>query len=141
LVFSPADQHAQPADLRVADLQASTVAVRPDQLLVERRHQLAMMIENCAVGADQQVCVPQAADGRPRALGDADRYEHGVLARGIAKLLDLRARHLDRIGSEAPEVFMIPDRRLHRGPDRKPGHERLRECDEPHSGVSGLRDE
>ena len=136
-----ADQHPELADLGVADREACAVAVRPDQLLVERRNQLAVMVEDRAIRADQQVRVPQAADRSRRALADADRDEDAVLAGGVAKLLHLRARHLDRVGGEPLEIFMVLDRRLHRRPDRKARHERFRECDQPRAGARGLRDQ
>ena len=57
-----ADQHADLADVRVADAQSFTVAVGPDQLFIKCRHQLAVMVDEVAVAVDQQVGVPQATD-------------------------------------------------------------------------------
>ena len=118
-----ADQHADLADVRVADAQAFTVAIGPDQLLVKRRHQLAVMVDERAVGIDQQVGVPQAADRNRRALADADRNDDGIVSRGSAERGHLGPGHLDRICREALEEFVTLDGRLHRRPHRETGHE------------------
>ena len=47
-----ADQHADLADVGTADTQARAVAICPDQLLVKCRHQLAVVVDEVAVGVD-----------------------------------------------------------------------------------------
>ena len=136
-----ADQRADPPDLGRGDAQSARVAVGPDELFVERRHELAVVVENAAVGADQQVRIPQAADAGVRAFADADRDMDAMLARRRGKPRHLLAVATHGLHGEGAEEIVILDRRAQRRPYRKAGHETLRERDQRRALGGGLADE
>ena len=78
LVFSPQISMPSRPIVGLRHAQAARVAVGPDQLLVEGRHQLAVQVEDRAVRPDQHVGVPEAADAGIGALGEAERDMYAV---------------------------------------------------------------
>jgi hypothetical protein len=126
-----ADEHADPAQLRAADTQPAAVAVRADELFVEGRHEFAAMVQEGAVGADQHIRVPQAADAGRCALGEADGDEDPVAPRRLAEECQLGPIDRDGGGGEPLEPLMRPDRRLERCPDRESRQKRHRKGDQP----------
>src|SRR3972149_1121365 len=79
-----ADQRPQSADSGIAHLEPCAIAVGPDELLVERRHELAMVVQYRAVIADQQVGVPETADAGIASFVDADRNKNFPVLRFLA---------------------------------------------------------
>ncbi len=136
-----ANQHANPADRRLDDAQTCPVSARPHQLLIIGRNQLAMVIEQRSIFADQHVRIPDAANARFRPLVEPQRDAYFVPACSIPQPRDLRPCDLDGAGGELLEQLVGQDRRRDRRPDRKRRHERLREDDQPRSGLCGLRDQ
>ena len=116
-----ADEHADPAQLRAADTQPAAAAVRADELFVEGRHEFAAMVQEGAVGADQHIRVPQAADAGRCALGDADGDEDPVAPRRLAEECQLGPIDRDGGGGEPLEPLMRPDRRLDAAQTGNPG--------------------
>ncbi len=96
------DQHAQAPDLGRHHSQAPRVAIRPNELLVERRNQLAMMVEDRAVGADQHIRVPEAADAGLGPFRDPDRNDHAVRTRRHADFGQLRSIEAHGLRRERP---------------------------------------
>ena len=59
-----ANKHPNAADFCFNDTQSATVPARPDQLLIEGKHQLPVVVENTTVSPDEHVAVPDAANAR-----------------------------------------------------------------------------
>lgn len=47
-----ANKHPDSTQLRAGHAQSAPVAIRPDQLFIIGRHNLAMVVLYCAIGAD-----------------------------------------------------------------------------------------
>src|SRR6516162_8873274 len=62
------NQHSDAADVACYDSQPTRVSISPYQLLVKHGYQLAVQIEDGAVGPDVDVRIPQAADARLRSF-------------------------------------------------------------------------
>src|SRR5512135_112835 len=107
-----ADEHPDPAQLRAADAQPAAIAVRPDELLVVGRHEFAVMVQEGAIGADQRIRVPEAADAGLCAFSEADRDEDPVSSCRLAEACQLGPVDLDGGGGEGLKELMCPDRRL-----------------------------
>src|SRR5262249_46636224 len=86
-----ADQRADAAHAGCGCAQTSAIAGIPDELFVERRHELAVMDEDLAVGTNQQVAVPQSAYAGGIAFRETDRDVDTGLSRRLAYACDLRA--------------------------------------------------
>ena len=136
-----ADQHAEATQARVAHAQTGAVAVGPRELLPERGHELAVVVEDRAVLADQHVAVPETADAVRGALVEAERHDDAGAARGVGDALQLRPRAADAAGREALEPLVIVDRRDHRRPERERRNVRLGERDQRRTLACGLGDE
>src|SRR6185369_13814805 len=69
-----ADEHPYAPDRSIDHPQTTGIARRPHQLLIKCRNELAVVIEDRTIVADQQVRVPDAAHTCNGAFGKADRY-------------------------------------------------------------------
>jgi hypothetical protein len=121
-----ADQRADAADARVGHAQACTIAGRPDELLVERGHELAVLHEQLPLVADEQVRVPDAAHTGRAAFAHADGDEDAAAPRLGGDALHLGAIGVDAVFHHRSEQVMVVDRRPQRSPYRKRRDERLR---------------
>src|SRR2546427_2262461 len=136
-----ADQDADATQPRLAHTQTGAVAIGPRELLPERRHELAVVIEHAAVVADEHVGVPEAPDALLRPLVESEGDEDAGPARRRGDALELRPRAAHGVGGESPEPAVVVDGRGQRRPDRKRGNIRLREGDELGAVTGGLVDE
>ena len=82
----PAEQAAELAEGEVVDFKVAPVPDSPDEPFATGGHELAMLAEDRAVGADVEQGI---IDGRPTRLGvqliDADRHRHARFASGLAE--------------------------------------------------------
>lgn len=74
-----------PTPLRLHHLQSGTISIRPDQFLVEGRHEFPLVVQEDALVGDEDGGVPEAAKGGGGALVEADVREDFVLGAGLAE--------------------------------------------------------
>ena len=141
-VVLPADQPADPPDRRRERAQAAAVSLAPDEPLVVRRDELAVVQRKPAVRPVVQKRVVERSRPLRVALVHAGDEPNLVLACNRAEAIRVRARHLDRLAGELRERAL----RARVGPPREElrprgarirRHERLGEDDE--LGTAGLR--
>lgn len=123
----PADQHADSAEACFADPQTSAVTVRPRELLVERRHELSVMVEDRAVVPDEDVRVPEASDAHAAEFVEAQRDEDPRPARDGADAAQFGSGAVHGVRRQAAEPVVVVNRSRQRRPDGKGGHVGLRE--------------
>ena len=143
-VVLPADETADAAELGRQRLQAAAVALAPDQALVVRRHELAVVKRERAVGGVVEQRVVQRAGPLGIDLVDAGDEPHAVLACDCAEPVGVGPRHGERLAREQRErrlrTRVAPAGEVPR-PDRGRvrGHVRLREDDQIGAAPRGLR--
>ena len=135
-VVLPADQAADPAERGRDRAEPAAVALPPDEALVVRRHELAVVQRELAGGREGQ---QRVVERRPGPLGvdlvDADDEPDAVLLRRRTHPVDVRAGDLNRLACQPCERLLgrggRPARELLR-PDRRGvcGYERLGQDDE-----------
>ena len=141
-VVLPADQPADPAERRRDRAQAVAVALAPDEALVVRRHELAVLARERAVGGVVEQRVVERRGPRGVDLGDAGDDPDAVLPRGGADPRLGLARDGDRLAGEQRERLgcarlgparerLRPDRGRVRGDERLREDEQLRAARRP----------
>ncbi len=110
--------------------QTRAIALAPDHALVVGRGDLAAMLEQPAVGIEQELCVVERA---AVALVHADGNDRSRLPAGLADGLGGGRRDGDRLFEQALVFRAHPERRLHEGEVGVVRHHRLREGSEQHA--------
>ena len=142
-VVLPADQPADPAEWRRDRAQALAVALSPDEALVVRRHELAVLQRERAVGSVVEERVVERRGARGVDLGDAGDDPDAVRSRGRAdpRLGLARARRPTR-GRAARTPRSRPARPSPRAPWPRPRRgrrdERLGEDEQLRAVPGGL---
>jgi hypothetical protein len=136
-----ADQHSDAADAAVDDGQAATVTICPHQLFIESRNEFAVMVEDRAVRADQDVGVPQAADRGCGSLSDAEGNEHVMALGGHADFCNLWPIDAECLCGHGHEEIMRQDWCLKGRPDGEARHERLGKGHQRGASLGCFRDQ
>ena len=105
-VVLPADEAAEPAVGRLDRLEPAAVAGAPDEALVVRRHELAVLQRQVAVGPVEEERVVEGARVRRVALGHAGHEPDLVLAGELAEPALGGAGYLDRLAGQQREGLL-----------------------------------
>ncbi len=145
-VVLPADEAAEPPERRLDRPQAAAVSLAPDEALVVRRHQLAMLEGELAVRAVVEERVVERPGAVTLDLVHADDEPDAVRAGDLGQALAPGAGNLDRLAGQHGErrlaSFVSPaGEELRPRRRRIRGHEHFREDDELGAGAGGLADQ
>lgn len=93
--------------LRLDHVQARAIAVGPDELLVERRHKLTLMVQDFALVGDEDSGVPDAAETGMRTLVEANVGEDLALSTSLLQSANLFAVNQKAFTCKTVEEAMV----------------------------------
>ena len=96
-----------PSPVRCDDFQSPCVSVRPRQFLIERRHQLPLMVDNFSLVADQHSRIPKTAEAHRRPLIEPNVRPYIVLRARLLQRTDLGSIDMQTLRGEAVEEQVI----------------------------------
>src|SRR5882672_5748994 len=144
-VALPADQRADAAARRVDGFQAGGVAETPDHAFGAGRHDLAVPVQQRAVGPDRDNGVVQRGPAEVGVeLVDAAHYADLAAPGRLAQRRQVVAGQADRVGAQE-RMQPLAERHVAAGPKppdpgRIPGNEGLGKDDQPRPGLRGFVD-
>ena len=102
------NQRANPPNpVRCDDTQSSCISVRPRQFLIERRHQLPLMVDNFSLVADQHSRIPKTAEAHRRPLIEPNVRPYIVLRARLLQRTDLGSIDVQTLRGEAVEERVV----------------------------------
>jgi hypothetical protein len=96
-----------PNPVRCDDFQSPCVSVRPRQFLIERRHQLPLMVDNFSLVTDQHSRVPKTTETRRTPLIEPNVRPYIVLRARLLQRTDLRSIDMQTLRGEAVKEQVV----------------------------------